>query len=198
MYLSRDGRCSFDGCDSPIKAKRLCNAHYLQERKHGSLTPARKAFDSLADRIESNSTRTESGCRVWAGHIGPDGYARTKFEGVTRLVHRLAYQDEYGDIEDHETVNHLCGNRACSEPSHLVGASKLENSQYLTVGVEARGVSFHHPSGKWRARATIKYTQYHLGLHETPEAAAEAVREFRRSSPELSEVAKWEEEYDRD
>lgn len=198
MYLSREGECSFGGCDRPIKAKRLCNAHYLQQRKHGTLTPARERVDALSDRIEFNSVRTETGCRVWAGHIGPDGYARTKFEGATRLVHRLAYQDEYGDIDEHDTVNHLCGNRACSEPSHLIGASRLENSQYLTVGTEERGASLHRPSGKWRARTTINYMQYHLGLHETPESAAKAVREFRQGFPELSEVIKWEAEYDRD
>lgn len=197
MYLSRDGQCSFEGCDRPIKARRLCNAHYLQQRKHGELTPAKQAFGSVGERLEANSERTESGCRIWSGHIGPDGYARTKLNGRTRLVHRLAYQDEYGDIDEHETVNHLCGNRACSEPSHLVGATRMENSQYLTVGVEGRGSSFHPASGKWRSRATIDYAQFHLGLHETREAAVKAAQEFRRGLPELSKVTTWEEEYGR-
>lgn len=37
-----DGQCRFEGCLKPIKAKGLCNAHYLQARRGDDLKPARE------------------------------------------------------------------------------------------------------------------------------------------------------------
>lgn len=34
---SREGCCSADGCNSPIKAKRLCEKHYARQLRYGTL-----------------------------------------------------------------------------------------------------------------------------------------------------------------
>lgn len=193
--MSREGGCSVSDCPLPIKARGMCNAHYLQARKGVDLTPVRNWLATPNERLERNSVRSPEGCRVWIGHIGVDGYGRTKFEGVTRLVHRIAYSLHNDDLEDHETINHLCGNRACSEPTHLIGASRLENGQYITVGMDSRGVSLHSVSGKWRARVGVNWTSVSLGLYETKAEAVSAVREYRKSLPELARVNQWEAEY---
>jgi len=41
---STEGTCAVNGCDSPIKAKRLCDMHYSRKRRNGTLETTRKAI----------------------------------------------------------------------------------------------------------------------------------------------------------
>ena len=195
-YMPRGAECSFSGCDGRVQARGLCNGHYLQAASGKTLTPVKRVFATYEDRIAHRSeVDPDTGCRVWTGHISYDGYARASFGGKSHLVHRVAYSEAYGDIDSHETINHLCGNRACNAPEHLVGASHLENSQFETVNARTRGASFDAKRGKWKARATVNWVQYYVGMFETEEEAAKAAREFRRNFKDLERVMAWEDDY---
>ena len=40
--VSTEKPCSLDGCGRPVRAKGLCNPHYIQQERGKSLTPIRK------------------------------------------------------------------------------------------------------------------------------------------------------------
>lgn len=69
---------------------------------------------------------TETGCWVWMGSLSRSGYAIGRPEGVSVRVHRWLYKKLNGDIGD-LTLDHLCRNRCCINPSHLEPVTQKEN-----------------------------------------------------------------------
>ena len=49
--------------------------------------------------------------------LDANGYGRIR---RNTYAHRVAYEDAFGPISDGHQIHHLCGNRACVEPDHLV------------------------------------------------------------------------------
>lgn len=151
---------------------------------------------SVADRLAHWSDR-EGHCLVWQGQLNNCGYGQMTIAGKTRTVHRVAYELNAGwPIAPGLHVNHLCGNRACIEPTHLSLATPAQNARYLTtLNVKNtsgyRGVSLHKFSGKWEAHLTIGGKKRHIGLYETPEEANEAAvaaRAEHHGVPEFADV----------
>jgi HNH endonuclease len=95
-----------------------------------SLTPA-QVF-SARKRLAQKLVLVGSGCHVFSGAKSGTGYGSI-FVGSkkSRMVlgcHVLALFLERGPSGvQQETVNHLCGNRACCNPAHLQAASVREN-----------------------------------------------------------------------
>ena len=68
-------------------------------------------------------------CKVWTGAIEKTGYGRLKVEGKMWMAHRYAYYQHFGEIDPDMVIDHICFNRACVEPSHLLEISRPENSR---------------------------------------------------------------------
>ncbi len=119
--------CRMDGCDHLVKARGLCNKHYLRDVRHGSPlagSPERILKDDER-RLWSRIKKTE-GCWVWlAGTTG--GYGSTHWEGRRWRVHRLVYTLLVGPIPPSLQLDHLCHNRACCRPDHLEAVTQQEN-----------------------------------------------------------------------
>ncbi len=79
------------------------------------------------DRFLSKVQFLENGCWSWTGYIGPNGYGQVRVDGKSHRVHRLAYAQTNGEIEEGNDVHHVCQNRACVNPSHLQSVSKKEH-----------------------------------------------------------------------
>jgi len=60
------------------------------------------------------------GCWTVVSHA-PDnsGYARAGREGKTRLLHRVAWEQQHGPTPKGQRVFQYCGNRRCVNPEHL-------------------------------------------------------------------------------
>lgn len=114
-------------------------------------------------------------------HAGPNGYAAVGADVKKYLYHRLVWfwhHNEWPEVIDHvdgdKQNNRIENLRACTQ-SHNRCNSQLH--AYSESGF--KGVSRHAPAGKWRARCGLNKVQHNLGIFDTPEQAAEAVRAFR-------------------
>lgn len=76
------------------------------------------------------------GCWQWKAGRN-DGYGRFKLRGHHVYAHRFAYEMLIGSVPDGLTLDHLCRNRACVNPSHLEPVSNRVNV-LRGVGMGAR------------------------------------------------------------
>lgn len=72
----------------------------------------------------------EFGCITWAGwKQANNGYGRFRVDGKQVMVHRWVYEMSSAEIPEGMTVDHLCFNRACIEPTHLRIVTRAENGR---------------------------------------------------------------------
>lgn len=141
---------------------------------------------SLIDRLLAEHTwRVESGCLIWIGGHNGRGYGVFQRNGLRYYAHRAVAASYLRMPESAEVVNHTCGVPQCVDPDHLEIITQAQNTQYRTKpnsnnSSGHRGVTFHGPSGKWMARATLEGKQYVFGYHESIELAVVAVTEGRK------------------
>lgn len=79
------------------------------------------ATETLEERLLRRSVVRPSGCREWIGALSAGyGIVTTPSEHKTLAVHRAAYLTWVGPIPEGLTIDHLCRNRSCIEPTHAV------------------------------------------------------------------------------
>ncbi len=66
-------------------------------------------------------------CWVWVGVQDYNGYGRFFYNRKNDRAHRVSYQLYVGPIPDGMTIDHLCRNRRCVNPTHLEVVSLREN-----------------------------------------------------------------------
>lgn len=61
-----------------------------------------------------------SGCWVWTGYVNSDGFGQATIAKKTLRVHRVSYEIFKGTIPSGIGLGHICKNKACFNPAHLV------------------------------------------------------------------------------
>jgi hypothetical protein len=81
------------------------------------------------------------GCVIWQG-ADQKRYAVTSVNGKTRYVHRLVYEAEHGEIPPGVEIHHICENKLCINPDHLIAVDghKHRRDHHSPLAV-SRGVS---------------------------------------------------------
>lgn len=115
-----------------------CQNAYNREhnRKRAEARCDSRVLEALSDvpreriyRFASKVRVQPGGCWEWAGNCHPDsGYGRVWFsKNDDRLAHRVCYEWAVGPIPEGLTLDHLCRNRRCVNPSHLEPVTNTEN-----------------------------------------------------------------------
>lgn len=112
----------------------------------------------MADRVD---TSDEQSCWPWRLSLGSHGYGNAWDGRTVTVAHRLAWILANGAIPDGLTVDHVCHNRRCCNPSHLRLLSNVENAtdqgqrqkMYCPAGHEYAGANLYvDPEGHRRCR----------------------------------------------
>lgn len=71
--------------------------------------------------------RIDGDCWKWTGAISTNGYG-SFFNGIkTVRAHRYSFEIFIGSIPKKKVIMHLCNNKKCVNPFHLLHGSQLEN-----------------------------------------------------------------------
>lgn len=73
-----------------------------------------------------------SDCIIATGTPTTNGYIRKSRFNKVYYAHRLAYSDENGGIPTGYHVHHLCDNKVCINPDHLVALTPTEHKEVHT------------------------------------------------------------------
>lgn len=99
-------------------------------------------------------------------------YAASTINKKMVQMHRLILKASTGQL-----VDHIDGNGLNNLRENIRICNKTENNRnrHSTVGVSKyKGVTWHKPTKKWRARITVNSKKIHLGLFLLETSAAEA------------------------
>ncbi len=69
-----------------------------------------------------------SGCTLWLGAIGSDGYGVIRYQDVQNRAHRLAWIDTHGPVAANLVVRHKCDNPLCINVDHLCVGTVAQNN----------------------------------------------------------------------
>lgn len=102
------------------------------------------------------------GCWTWnLGHDGR-GYSNVRIAGRVRKVHRLLYELLVAPIPAGKELHHVCENKGCVFPDHLVPVTR---SEHLRITAELKGRVTHCKNGHefsevntymWRGNRTCR------------------------------------------
>lgn len=129
-------------------------------------------------------TRPRAAIGSQAGTLDTHGYVRIGVDGAIHRGHRLAWFYMTGEWPSKE-VDHLDGRKSNNAFSNLRDVARNVNQQNVRAphkrgGSGALGVSFHHATGKWRARVWTNGKNTSLGLYDNREAAHSKYVEAKR------------------
>jgi hypothetical protein len=108
-------------------------------------TPDDPLCHRLRDRILIDPV---TGCWNWQGTLAQNGYPQLKEGGKTVSAHRHACQIMNGKPEDGMDASHLCANRRCVNPNHLIWESHAENMERIVWTKCHAG--HEYVKGSWR------------------------------------------------
>lgn len=120
-----------------------------------------KFFTKIAKSLQKNSREAadNGGCRVWKGCIDRYGYGTKRVtwpDGSVKLerVHRVSYMAHHRifrqDMPHREAdglleISHICHNKLCIEPNHLVLESHETNCERRSCQLVGECVRNHVP-----------------------------------------------------
>jgi len=178
--------CKYPNCSRPIgKALGYCNAHYDRQRKGKPMDPPiRNKWASDEERFWAKVDKSGA-CWQWTGasHMS---YGIFRFNGSSRLAHRVAYAWENGDIPEGAQLDHMCHNRSCVNPEHIRfadwetnGQNRARANKNSKTGI--RGVYWNKGRRGWFAAITLGPDVIRRGPFDEIKDAENAAIELRRT-----------------
>lgn len=167
-------------CKTKPIAKKLCNRHYLQMKRHGKLSSTNR--EKRPAILLSGQWMIPIGLDAKHGYVlideeskWLDKYMWSLSHGYpcsgSGFMHRIVM-----DAPDGMDVDHISGSLMDCRRSNLRICTRGQNNMNRKVDNKTgfKGVYWHGVAQKWAARIMFERKSYHLGLHTTPEDAAKA------------------------
>lgn len=89
----------------------------------------------------------DSGCLLWIGCHGGEGYGWLRVDGRSHPAHRLAFEHYVGPISEGFVLDHICRNRLCVNWLHLEVVTRGENVLRGEGFAAANAAKTHCPHG---------------------------------------------------
>lgn len=101
-----------------------------------------RVLGRLFDRV---AVGAEEECWPWLLSVGSHGYGQVGWwesgKSVMTTAHRVAWMAARGPIPEGMTVDHICRDRRCCNPSHLRLLTNPENARDNRQAQRGRGVA---------------------------------------------------------
>lgn len=104
---------------------------------------------TVAEKVAYNY-RVDGDCWRWIGAHRRGGYGQIQVQGVTKSVHRIAYELWKSPIPEGLEIDHLCRVRDCINPDHLELVDHRENLRRMFATIT------HCPQGHEYVGSNIK------------------------------------------
>ena len=123
--------CSILGCMAGVFAADLCSRHYNRLRATGTTDDGPRAKLPLEVRFWAKVKRGKPAeCWPWIGKSLSNGYGiiglGTRAQGKM-VSNRVAWILTNGEIPSGLVIRHLCHNRLCCNPAHLMPGTLADN-----------------------------------------------------------------------
>lgn len=134
QLVLRDAGRAIGHAPAPMYRCHRCGGEYQGVNAEGRhIRSSRHAAWRRADREATfwGKVSKSDGCWEWTGAHDPEGYGHASMRwlaGAGGYTHRAAYILAVGPIPAGLTIDHLCRNRGCVNPSHLEAVTTRENT----------------------------------------------------------------------
>src|SRR5271157_775349 len=86
-------------------------------------------MNDLLERIERISVpEPNTGCWLWTGALGRNGYGTTSFDGLKLSAHRASLMAHGREAPSDKVVLHKCDTKSCVNPDHLSIGTHADNA----------------------------------------------------------------------
>lgn len=72
-------------------------------------------------------------CYIWQGPTDRAGYGIVYSSGVSYPAHRLSFTAEYAPVPQGHVLHHVCRQKACCNPAHLIAMTPRDHSRIETL-----------------------------------------------------------------
>jgi hypothetical protein len=118
-----------------IVGRGLCQSHYEGAKRRNEIgrypTKAEAGTNKtdLGKRLMAKVEKdTVSGCWNWTGATS-HGYGAIQMWPKVQRAHRVAYEYFVGPIPIGKLLRHICDNKRCVNPAHLLPGTKSDNGR---------------------------------------------------------------------
>lgn len=140
--------CSVDECKNDASSASggvagLCRAHYKKKRKYGDACYVHVRPSMVMAWVKEHLDYSGDNCLIWPFSRSVHGYGYLRFNGATRLAHRVICMLVHGSPLSATTqAAHSCGkgHEGCVNPKHLRWDTRAGNfADKVEHGTDSRG-----------------------------------------------------------